>query len=270
MKKEKKSELIHDALGHMDDDLIEATDRLRKSRETNEKAHRIHHWRRWTTLAASICVLVIGSQVWSGLKGEYNTNGGNAEALGSNTESEDMSSLKESVGDSLEENAGGLFESETSQIEDLENEWAQGVIDRPTGGASGDYVVFSTAEELSNRFMLKDNYSSVSVLVHKSWSSAMSEAEIMAQAVIIGQEYTTNIDALVDAMYSGECGFTENLSGSDDEMTYHLFFERNDGEIIHCWLLEDGKVLYNEASYQYISLDRGTYETIYKICEMYW
>ena len=82
MRKEERSEIIHDALGMLDDDIIEEADRLRghvaetvaereehimvskEQQESGKGWKKTIRWRRWTALAASICLLLIGSWAW--------------------------------------------------------------------------------------------------------------------------------------------------------------------------------------------------------------
>lgn len=73
MREEKKSEIIHDALNFLDDEMIEEVDALRGgvSFEENKKVvKKIISWRRWISFAASICILIIVGGIWHGIEGE--------------------------------------------------------------------------------------------------------------------------------------------------------------------------------------------------------
>jgi len=50
-------EKLHDAIGHLDDDLVEKADAIR-----NRKKH--SPWRRWVAAAACLCILTAGLLVW--------------------------------------------------------------------------------------------------------------------------------------------------------------------------------------------------------------
>lgn len=80
MKEEKRSEIIQDALNFLDDEMIEDVEKLRgciekeefeqSSDAKNQKivqgkgAKRKKSWRRWTALAASLCVLIAGTWIY--------------------------------------------------------------------------------------------------------------------------------------------------------------------------------------------------------------
>lgn len=82
MREEKRSEIIHDALSFLDDEMIEEVDELRGSgnpvKKTSVKeqkettVHKRFPWKRWAVLAASICLVIGISSIWSGLNPESN------------------------------------------------------------------------------------------------------------------------------------------------------------------------------------------------------
>ena len=51
-------EMLHDAIGRLDDDLVEAVDALRSGKKTVS-------WKRWLSAAACLCVLLAGVFAWS-------------------------------------------------------------------------------------------------------------------------------------------------------------------------------------------------------------
>ena len=71
MKKEKQSEKLQDALYYLDDDMIEDVENLRGFVQENnfESKHQAFSmkkrvWKKWTALAASICVLFVGGWIY--------------------------------------------------------------------------------------------------------------------------------------------------------------------------------------------------------------
>ncbi len=81
MRVEERSELIHDALNFLDDEMIEEVANLRAGVEIQQSRPR--PWRKWIALAASICLLVVIGGVWQGIQGELeegNTNDINMES----------------------------------------------------------------------------------------------------------------------------------------------------------------------------------------------
>ena len=123
---------------------------------------------------------------------------------------------------------------------------------------------------LGDIYQLHDNYVRVFMLPHKVWENAENEQEALKQAVVIGTEHKAEMDNLVEDMCEANSGLTEELPASDPDMIYHLFFEKEDGQIIHCWLLEDGYLYYHNKSEICLILDRSTYATIFKILATYW
>lgn len=80
MREEQKSEIIHDALQFLDDELIEDVDALRNGMNPSkqEKGLRtILLKRKWVAVAASICVIILACGIWeysSGIKPSLNEN----------------------------------------------------------------------------------------------------------------------------------------------------------------------------------------------------
>lgn len=73
MREENRSEIIQDALAYLDDDMLEEVDKMRQNMQIEEieqssngknkifSRNNIKNKRKWVSLAASICVLVLGS-----------------------------------------------------------------------------------------------------------------------------------------------------------------------------------------------------------------
>lgn len=80
MREEQKSEIIHDAMQFLDDELIEDVDALRSGMNPSkqEKGLRtILLKRKWVAVAASICVIILAGGIWeysSGIKPSLNEN----------------------------------------------------------------------------------------------------------------------------------------------------------------------------------------------------
>ena len=72
MREEKRSEIIHDALGFLDDEMIEEVEKLREIDEPVkgieiQQNRRFQNWRKWTSLAACIGVLILVAGLWNGI-----------------------------------------------------------------------------------------------------------------------------------------------------------------------------------------------------------
>ena len=81
MREENRSEIIHDALNLLDDEMIEEVDRLRggivdvapstpidnvNTTQESSIQREFRPWRKWAALAASVCVLIIVGTLWNG------------------------------------------------------------------------------------------------------------------------------------------------------------------------------------------------------------
>ena len=69
MREEKRSEIIHDAIGFLDDELIEDVDALRSgvTPSMKEKTPRpMFLKRKWVAIAASICLFFVIGHMWDG------------------------------------------------------------------------------------------------------------------------------------------------------------------------------------------------------------
>ena len=76
MNKEKKAEVIQDALDYLDDDMLESVDALRKrslAGKTSDKGTRKGFFKNYRVLAvaASVCLLVMGAYAWENVVGPF-------------------------------------------------------------------------------------------------------------------------------------------------------------------------------------------------------
>ena len=75
MREEKRSEIIHDALNFLDDEMIEEVGKLREKEEQQPmkgngiqpSRRKLKNWHKWTSLAACLCVLIIACGLWYGI-----------------------------------------------------------------------------------------------------------------------------------------------------------------------------------------------------------
>lgn len=305
MMERKKSEIIQDALDLLDDDLITEANALREGNSAQGtdsagqekiKMSRIMnwHWRRWVATAASVCLLIIGGWAWMNLDIGGNTNiGADGDFLtdGIETQREDNSS-NDTIDGMLSDDAH-IGEDEESVIN---NSSSENIIDvevkNPEVEAStdSDMVIEEmepvTETEIPNEgdkveenivyasmadiYHLQDNYLSVSIIPHKIWESSASEEEAIEQASMIKEKYKWCMDMLLEDMLENPCVLTEELPPIEPEQIYHLFFEKKDGEIVHCWFLTEGFLFYHEFTDIGIILDTETCDTLIKILAMHW
>lgn len=63
MRQENKSEIIHDALNLLDDEMIEEVEKLRGGEPLVQKE--LRPWRKWAALAASVCLFIVVGGIWN-------------------------------------------------------------------------------------------------------------------------------------------------------------------------------------------------------------
>ena len=65
MSKEKRGEMLQDALHYLDDEMIEEVEALRGFKEKEEcKLVKKNPWKKWLAMAASVCLLFVGSWIY--------------------------------------------------------------------------------------------------------------------------------------------------------------------------------------------------------------
>lgn len=126
-----RSEIIHDALNQLDEDLIEEVNEVRENAvnttdeqgsslrdigsSADKKSQKPFSWRKWTALAASICVLAVVGWVWSdviiisdenameeGIVYEEQDRGNEEEVISSDDEKYKQEMVIDSITDDLE------------------------------------------------------------------------------------------------------------------------------------------------------------------------
>lgn len=78
MREEQKSEIIHDALQYLDDELIEEVDALRNGTMPPKQEKRLRTIvlkQKWVAVAASICLIILAGSIWNGSLGGFSSSG---------------------------------------------------------------------------------------------------------------------------------------------------------------------------------------------------
>lgn len=105
MKYEKRSELLHDALNFLDEDMINDVEKLRNGDTKSEitPIEKKVSWRRWAALAASVCILISGSIIYR----DYLIPKGNTQNTGSGAKEEEKAQSTGIVeGSTIEDKVG--------------------------------------------------------------------------------------------------------------------------------------------------------------------
>lgn len=123
MKSENRSELLHDAIEFIDDDMLFEVDRLRTDKP---KVKRKILYTKWAALAASVCVLIGGSFIYKDYIQPHDTEVGSGvgderDNLGKNTERTDGDIVDEEkeVQNIMQE---GLFGNSEGMVDSSEND----------------------------------------------------------------------------------------------------------------------------------------------------
>lgn len=106
---------IHDALNLLDDDMIEAVDKLRNEKTQIIKMHRKNTWIRWVSIAACICLVLVSVYVTNGF-GLMSYKGASNDMAKEETLSGTSTMENESVNDddSIKE-VGGVEQNEAEE-----------------------------------------------------------------------------------------------------------------------------------------------------------
>ncbi len=286
MKKEDRVETIHDALDYLDDDLIEDVDKLRRNEvETSVASFKSKtknkSWRKWTTLAASICILVAGSLIMGDYLESTEPNGDYVPGTEAESEKDNVDKEEEIASGNLsdvttENETGSVNSFSTEQIRDEVggNPEMMETETEPSDEDNLDVEGTDTNVTLGDLYQLKDNYIRVSMIPHKVWETAKDEKEAYEQAVTIDEKYQDDFAIFVDTLCKSGCiQIEESLqqTPNTEDLIYHLFFEKKDGEVVHCWLLGKDRVFYHEKDDLCIVIEnKELYNNIYNILAMHW
>ena len=284
MREEKYSEIIQDALNFLDDEMIEEVDRLRggvsvesvstqasmqeeikdfsqkKAKDAVEGVYKkTAPWRKWTALAASICLLVAAGNAWEMLQeGVFDTgdlSGGNQSSddriegnvadietdmedinqsgmIGKLPEAEDdQYGVQDSVGDQNEQQKD--YEAELGEPQDSENKVDQEIVNLQNYTA----VYFS---EVKNQNP-SDDY-----------------------MVMLSEENCEILDKFLDSLQRGTTKVVDAASQSElmNKADGQLIFELEDGTPFHLILIADGMVCSYEMQNVWIQMDKRVYRIL--------
>ena len=260
--KEKRAEIIQDALDYLDDDMLENVDKLRMGTKVpGERGGNLKCFftcsTRYLAVAASVCLLIVGSFAWENLIGppDYQNAPKGTESVDDNyREPENTPGLNEDMERGTEEKPGdvdGMNPVESEGVSD-------GIIvDTELIEVPGD----STQEEpdhyapLGDAYQLVDNYAKVTMLPNKAWASEKTVKENFANSREIGERYYGSIDKFVDALCDTPRLRTDMVLDIDkpvgDTDVYHIFFQRTDGEIVQVCIFADYGFVYFYGDSEY-------------------
>lgn len=231
MKKEKQSEIFHDALQFLDDEMIEDVEKLRGGVAVKKKT--IRSWRKWTALAASVCVLVVAAGAWSSL--DQDDIRFNEMASDIETEMQENSDVNESYKENfgMQEGAPGTAGSLTDVVN------PEG-LDEVELGAKNDFGNYITI-----KYQIKN--------IDSEKKRTVSEEDYAVMDKFI-EAYKKGDSSLVDYDVAWE--------NVEKEADGHLYFELSDGSTIHFVLLGNGTICYYEIPSVWIDIDKNVYDEV--------
>lgn len=246
MREEKKSEIIHDALNFLDDEMIEEVDALRGGFITTEETleeetvtemkkkavRKGTAWRKWAALAASISLLILVGKVWSGM---------DSTAEDMNMGLQNQESIQE------DENQENIYQDSNLDIEHTDD-----LVD------SDEKFQEESKDYIQNQFMEQklQNY----VEVYYGDKLLTGELHDMMEKFIENyQNGTVSIVNVSDSEWNKLWAEkTENADG-------HLYFKLSDGSTTHLVLLGDGTVCDYESQTAWVQMDKRIYNLIVEL-----
>ena len=250
MREENKSGIIHDALNFLDDEMIEEVDRLRGGVSVeNVSTHKVKFpWRKWSTLAASICLLIVLGNAWFMMQNVIfdtgNMNGGN----------ESHDGMME--GDMEDVNQSGS----TGVLPDAEEDkyGVQDGVENNDGGQPLFGEPQTSESKTDDEFVNLKNYTVVYFSENKG-DNASDDGMVM-----LSEEECQVLNKFIESMQKGTESWVDVTTGMDaiEKADGHLFFEFEDGTSFHLVLLGDGTVCNYETKYVWLQMDKRVYRIL--------
>lgn len=275
MREENISEILHDALQYLDDEMIEEVQALRggvlveKSTDfnlqSNPEVEKIENpykddwkkefrpWRKWAALAASVCLFVIVGTAWNALYQEEMGNMENASDIEAEMQDEMLNNGVPIGGDEADEQDG--FENESFK-ENLGMQESEPEVE----GSLEDWVEPGESDKLDiGEDIGLHDYSSVQ---YQLKGMGFEEKKT------VSEENLTIIDKFIDsyknAYKNGTVRLVDDTSWEDVEKDAdgHLYLKLSDGAIIHLVFLGNGSVCQYEIPSVWIEIDKRVYDAV--------
>lgn len=236
MRAEKRSEIIHDALNFLDDEMIEEVDALRGQLPVDVKdvvsMGTKQPWRKWAVLVASITIFILVGKVWSGM---------DSSAEDMNMGLQNQESIQE---DENQENIYPDSNLDVEHTDDLADS------DEKFQEDSKDYI--------QNQFMEQKLQNYVEVYYGDKLLTGELH-DMMAKFIESYQNGTVSIVDVSDSEWNKL--WAEKLENADG----HLYFKLSDGSTTHLVLLGDGTVCDYESQTAWVQMDKRIYNLIVEL-----
>lgn len=257
MREENRSEIIHDALNFLDDEMIEEVDRLRggvsvenastqtQVQDENDKlisfaSENRHPWRKWVALAAGICLVIVGN-VWEA------SNGGNPNTNSNQIHDENVQDGIEGEPSDLVGNAdGSLGQDDDFGLSDFDENLSD--VNNPT---------------LSDNTPIKEimNMLSYSAVIYLD-KPAADFAEM--EKANLPEDVCEIVDKFLDSAQHGKVVLVDAVSWEEavEKADGHLYFELENGKNAHLVLIGDGKICNYDTKTAWIEMDKRIYRIL--------
>jgi hypothetical protein len=289
LNREKRAEIIQDALEYLDDDMIENVDKLRMGTQNPVRnagrfkeifANNSHY----LTVAASVCLLVIGAFAWGNVIGPSNYQDApmGTESGGDNyREPEKAPAMDEELVDGTEGKPeepeietdavinGTELDTDVASSQEKNPEEMPNPPDAVEPGESESYPPIGDA------YQLVDNYVKVTMLPNKAWAPEETIKDNFAKSKEIGEKYYGIIDKFVEALCDTPRLRTDMVLDTGNPMEgadgYHIFFQRTDGEIVQVCIFADYSFVYFYSDSEHgMKMDEDVLDGLLKVLAIHW
>ena len=272
MKEENRSEIIHDALNLLDDEMIEEVDKLRGGVLMEKKPR---SWRKWVALAASICLLIVAFDVWDAQHRVTLESADQAIDLELNGGSTNQGSLTDDE-ESKGADQGNVQEEESfdyaGNVDDAEAELPESTGAVGNSDSAQDLPVQESDQEAFGANL--ENYKAVYYMSKEKWQNIDADdvEAIKRGREIIPEKNRATVEKFLLAFQNSEKVCIVEYTSWEDiekdaEHIYHLFVERSDGTTVHLVLFGEGHVCYYGAKSIWAKVDMEAYEAMVDILE---
>lgn len=248
MRGEKRSEIIHDALNFLDDEMIEEVDVLRggfvTTKETIEEetvtemkkkaVRKGTAWRKWATLAASISLFILVGKVWSGM---------DSIAEDMNMGLQNQESIQEDVNQENIYPDSNLDIEHTDDLADSDEKFQED---------SKDFIEESDKSESQNQLMEQKLQNYVAVY----YGDKLLTGELHDMMAKFIESYQNGTVSIVDV---SDSEWNKLRAEKEKNADGHLYFKLSDGSTTHLVLLGDGTVCDYENQTAWVQMDTRIY-----------
>lgn len=292
MNREKRAEIIQDALEYLDDDMIENVDKLRMGTKVPvERAGKFKnffaHSTRYLAVAASVCLLIVGVVAWENVMGPSNSmkapmgteSGGDKDRVPNaapeiSEDYEDGTEVKPGKPEKPGEESDAVING-TELENDVVSSQEKNTEEKPNPPEAVEPGEPDHYSPMGDAYQLVDNYDKVTMLPNKAWASEETIKDNFAKSKEIGEKYYKIIDKFVKALCDTPRLRTDMVLDTGNPVEgadgYHIFFQRTDGEIVQVCIFADYSFVYFYSDSELgMKMDEDVLDGLLKVLAIYW